>query len=90
MTRNTTQNTAQTTQETAQEFTAWQTKAIFKLVFAVCKGFTYDPGHSDLDDEQPIHVQMTLGDYRRAVQLTVSTAQNMHAAKAGMSVDEWQ
>ncbi len=26
-------------------------------------GFTYDPGHSDLDDEQPISVRMTLGDW---------------------------
>ena len=29
------------------------------------EGFTYDPGHSDLDNEQPIHVQVTLGDWRR-------------------------
>ena len=27
-------------------------------------GFTYDPGHSDLDNEQPIHVHVTLGDWR--------------------------
>lgn len=27
-------------------------------------GFTYDPGHSDLDNEQPIHVKVTLGDWR--------------------------
>lgn len=27
--------------------------------------FTYDPGHSDLDDEQPIHVTVTLGDWRK-------------------------
>lgn len=35
----------------------------------IVDGFTYDPGHSDLDDEQMIHVCMTLGDYRRANQL---------------------
>lgn len=28
-------------------------------------GFTYDPGHSDLDNEQPIHVRVALGDWRR-------------------------
>lgn len=39
------------------------------LAQAVCDGFTYDPGHSDLDNEQPITVRMTLGDYRRASQL---------------------
>jgi hypothetical protein len=27
--------------------------------------FTYDPGHSDLDNEQPIHVTVTLGDWRK-------------------------
>lgn len=39
------------------------------LVRAVKEGFEYDPGHSDLDDEQPIHVSMTLGEYRRAMRL---------------------
>jgi hypothetical protein len=29
-------------------------------------GFEYDPGHSDLDDEQPIYVRMTLGEWRKA------------------------
>lgn len=32
---------------------------------AVVSGFIYDPGQSDLDDEQPIHVSMNLGQYRR-------------------------
>lgn len=27
--------------------------------------FTYDPGHSDLDNEQPIFIRTTLGDWRR-------------------------
>lgn len=27
--------------------------------------FHYDPGHSDLDDEQPIHITTTLGAWRR-------------------------
>ena len=39
------------------------------LVKAVVKGMTYDPGHSDLDDEQPIHVCISLGEYRRARRL---------------------
>lgn len=36
------------------------------LCKAIVDGFLYDPGHSDLDNEQPINVRMTLGDYRRA------------------------
>ena len=32
----------------------------------IVSGFEYNPGHSDLDNEQPIHVSMTLGDYRKA------------------------
>jgi hypothetical protein len=27
--------------------------------------FTYDPGHSDLDNEQPITIRVTLGDWRK-------------------------
>ena len=27
--------------------------------------FKYDPGHSDLDNEQPITITVTLGDWRR-------------------------
>jgi len=34
-------------------------------VRVVLAGFKTDPGTSDLDDEQPINVWMTLGDYRR-------------------------
>ena len=36
-----------------------------EAVGLILSGFTYDPGHSDLDDEQPITVRMTLGDYRK-------------------------
>lgn len=39
------------------------------LIRAVVAGYPYNPGHSDLDDEQPIHVRMTLGDYRLACRL---------------------
>ena len=31
----------------------------------ICDSFTYDPGHSDLDNEQPIALHITLGDWRR-------------------------
>ncbi len=39
------------------------------LIEAVTEGFDYGPGHSDLDNEQPITVQLTLGDYRLACRL---------------------
>ena len=44
-----------------------QSAAHRALAKAVVDGFTYNPGHSDLDDEQSISVRMTLGDYRRAL-----------------------
>ena len=44
-------------------------KDVTPLVRAVVDGFDYNPGQSDLDNEQPIHVRMTLGDYRRAKRL---------------------
>ncbi len=40
-----------------------------RLIRAVVAGMEYNPGHSDLDDEQPITVRMTLGDYRLACRL---------------------
>ena len=51
------------------DFTRWLESEQLSLVKAICSGFEYNPGHSDLDDEQPIHVSMTLGDYRRAKRL---------------------
>ncbi len=42
---------------------------VLPLLKAVCAGYSYDPGDSDLDNEQPIHCRMTLGDYRRASRL---------------------
>jgi hypothetical protein len=42
---------------------------VLPVLRAVAAGFTYDPGCSDLDNEQPITVRMTLGDYRRASRL---------------------
>lgn len=40
-----------------------------RLIRAVVAGMEYDPGHSDLNDEQPVWVRLTLGDYRLACQL---------------------
>jgi hypothetical protein len=45
---------------------------VLPVLRAVAQGYDYNPGSSDLDDEQPIHVRMTLGDYRRAVRLQYS------------------
>lgn len=42
---------------------------VLPVLVAVTNGYTYDPGPSDLDDEQPINVRVTLGDYRRASRL---------------------
>lgn len=40
-------------------------EGLAKAAHPFVDGFTYDPGHSDLDNEQPIHVRVTLGDWRR-------------------------
>lgn len=42
---------------------------VLPVIYAVVNGFDYNPGTSDLDDEQPITVHMTLGEYRRARRL---------------------
>lgn len=44
-------------------------RKVSPVLRAVCDGYVYDPGSSDLDDEQPINVRMTLGDYRIASRL---------------------
>ena len=49
--------------------TGFLSKDVLPLLQAVSKGYAYDPGDSDLDDEQPIWVRLTLGDYRRADRL---------------------
>ena len=38
---------------------------LFNAARKICESFTYDPGHSDLDNEQPIAIHCTLGDWRR-------------------------
>ncbi len=42
---------------------------VIPLLDSLVSGYTYDPGSSDLDNEQPIHVLMTLGEYRQASNL---------------------
>lgn len=41
-------------------------RATKDLVAAVIAGYPLNPGHSDLDNEQPVHVSMQLGDVRKA------------------------
>ena len=54
---------------TPEQQLRFMARDVLPVLRAVCDGMVYDPGHSDLDDEQPIHVSMTLGDYRRASRL---------------------
>ena len=42
---------------------------LVSLINSVVQGFTPDPGTSDLDDQQPVHLTIPLGEYRRAVRL---------------------
>lgn len=42
---------------------------ILPLVDFVLNGFSPDPGTSDLDDEQPIHIMIPFGEYRRCQRL---------------------
>jgi len=53
----------------ARKAQKWLIRAV-PLIHAIVEGMDYDPGHSDLDDEQPIHVSMTLGEYRKARMLS--------------------
>lgn len=53
------------------------TRDLPALLKAVTNGYTYDPGSSDLDDEQPIYVRMTLGDYRKARRLQYEIEQEV-------------
>lgn len=39
--------------------------SIFDAAKPFRDAFTYDPGHSDLDNEQPINITVTLGDWRK-------------------------
>ncbi len=46
---------------------------LLKALKPFLDGFEYDPGQSDLDNEQPIHIRVTLGDWRRARFLVTAT-----------------
>jgi hypothetical protein len=54
-----------TMNDTALDFTL----ELLSLLRKVQAGFTPDPGHSDLDNCQPIYVLLELGDYRKINQL---------------------
>lgn len=38
---------------------------LIKAATAIRDAFNYNPGHSDLYNEQPIHISVTLGEWRR-------------------------
>jgi hypothetical protein len=44
-------------------------KDVLPLLKAIVNGMYYDPGHSDLDNEQPVNVSIPLGAYRLAERL---------------------
>jgi hypothetical protein len=48
----------------AAQILARPSGSLAKAAAKIRDAFTYDPGHSDLDDEQPIHITVTLGDWR--------------------------
>ncbi len=54
---------------TAEQQLGFLVRDVLPVLKAVTAGYVYDPGSSDLDNEQPIHVRMTLGEYRRASRL---------------------
>lgn len=55
---------------TAEQQLRFLSRDVLPLLEAVVGGYSSNPiGDSDLDDEQPITVMMTLGDYRRAYRL---------------------
>ena len=51
-----------------QRAVAEEQAKVEQLSEVIAAGYNYDPGDSDLDDERPISVRMTLGDYRLATQ----------------------
>ena len=38
---------------------------LLKVARVICDAFDYNPGHSDLDANQPIWIGVTLGDWRK-------------------------
>jgi hypothetical protein len=51
---------------TSEEQLAFLSRNVLKVLSGVVAGYAYDPGDSDLDNEQPITVRMNLGEYRLA------------------------
>jgi len=43
-----------------------ETADLRRVLRPFIEGFNYDPGHGDLDNEQPIHITVMLGDWRAA------------------------
>jgi hypothetical protein len=54
---------------TAEQELHFLERDVFPLLNQIVLGYDYDPGSSDLDDEQPINIFITLGEYRRARRL---------------------
>ncbi len=44
-------------------------RQLVAVIHSLIDGFDYNPGHSDLDDEQTEHLRITLGDYRKALRV---------------------
>jgi hypothetical protein len=42
-----------------------QRDRLLEAATPIVEAFHYDPGHSDLDNEQPIHISTTLGAWRK-------------------------
>ena len=70
-----------TPDEYASAYNNLRPGSLDRILKAVVDGYAYNPGDSDLDNEQPIMVRMTLGDYRRASQM-------QHARMAAQSQPE--
>ena len=45
--------------------TAKEIAQLLQIATKFRDAFHYDPGHSDLDNEQPIAIHVTLGDWRK-------------------------
>ena len=59
--------------------------SLFDAARRICESFTYDPGHSDLDNEQPIAIHCTLGDWR-SLNLELMLARQGAQPEGGASV----
>lgn len=51
---------------TAEQQTRFLARNAVTVLAPFLAGFVPDPGTSDLDDEQPIWIHATLGEYRKA------------------------